>query len=575
MGKAVRLLVVEDSEDDARLAMMTLRRAGFEPTYRRVEDANSLLSAMKEARWDAVLSDSRLPGFSGVEALQLFRSSGLDIPFIFVSGTIGEETAVEAMKAGASDYVMKENLARLAPALERELQQAALRAERRQAQRDRDRHLDLLQAVADNTEAVIYAKDLQGRYLMVNRRFLELFHVPADAVIGKNDAELFPPQTASALRSVDRRVLVAKAPVTEEEVVPNDGGPRTYLSVKCPLRDRDGRVNGVLGISTDITERKHAEDALRASEERTRLILDAALDAVVTIDSDGVIVEWNPHAEITFGWQRGEAVGHMLTETIIPPRHHEAHRRGLLRYQRTREASVLNQRVEVTALHRDGHEFPVELAITPIRSGLTLAFSAFVRDITERKLAEARLQEQVQRLSLLHRIACAIGQRQQLDDIYRVVLRSLEQLPVDFACVCHYDALDRTPIVARFGEASASLAARLELAEATALPLDGDAMARCLRGELIELSDTTTHGTRLAQRMASAGLRSLVIAPLQAEGHALGTLLVARSQPKAFSGGEQEFLRQLSTHVALAAQHARLHASLQDAYEDLRKRLPR
>src|SRR5438105_3845804 len=135
------------SEDDARLAMRMLRRGGFEPSYRRVQDPDGLKAAIREERWDAVLSDFRLPGFSGVQALEIFRESGLDIPFIFVSGTIGEETAVEAMKAGANDYVMKENLARLAPALERELGQAVIRAKHRQAQEDlevsRDRYVDL------------------------------------------------------------------------------------------------------------------------------------------------------------------------------------------------------------------------------------------------------------------------------------------------------------------------------------------------------------------------------------------------------------------------------------------------
>ena len=567
MGKAIKVLVVEDSEDDTQLAMLTLRRAGFEPSYRRVQDAQSLLAAIGEEHWDAVLSDSRLPTFSGVEALRLFRQTGLDIPFIFVSGTIGEETAVDAMKAGASDYVMKENLARLAPALQRELAQASVRAERRQAQLDRDRHLDLLQAIADNTEAVIYAKDLQGRYLMVNRRFLALFEIDSAAVIGKNDSELFPPQTASALRSVDRRVAVAKAPVTEEEVVPNHDGPRTYLSVKCPLRDRDGRVQGVFGISTDITERKRSEDASRASEERTWQILDAALDAVVMIDAEGVIIEWSPQAEISFGWHRGEAIGRTLTDTIIPPRYHEAHRRGLLRYQKTREAVVLNQRIELTALHRDGHEFPIELAIAPIRSGLTLAFSAFVRDITERKLAESRLQEQVQRLSLLEQIACAIGQRQELASIYDVALGSLEQrLPVDFACVCRCDPLDRTLTVAHLGERSVPRAAELALGVGAALPLSDDALQK---------ADTAQLESGLAPRLAAGGLHSLVIAPLQVEGRVLGALLSARAAPNAFSLAEREFLRQLSTHVALAAQHAQLHASLQRAYDDLRKQMPR
>jgi DNA-binding NtrC family response regulator len=113
VNKAIKVLVVEDSEDDTKLAMRMLRRGGFEPHYRRVQDVDALRSALAQERWDAVLSDFRLPGFSGVDALGVFRESGLDIPFIFVSGTIGEETAVEAMKAGASDYVMKQNLARL------------------------------------------------------------------------------------------------------------------------------------------------------------------------------------------------------------------------------------------------------------------------------------------------------------------------------------------------------------------------------------------------------------------------------------------------------------------------------
>jgi len=147
VSKAIRILIVEDSDDDARLAVRMLRRGGFEPVYRRVQDADGLIAAISQERWDAVLSDFRLPNFSGVQAVNVFRSFGLDIPFIFVSGTIGEEIAVEAMKAGASDYVMKQNLARLVPALQRELEQATIRAEHRQAQMDlqvsRDRYVDL------------------------------------------------------------------------------------------------------------------------------------------------------------------------------------------------------------------------------------------------------------------------------------------------------------------------------------------------------------------------------------------------------------------------------------------------
>ncbi|HEX2010487.1 MAG TPA: response regulator, partial [Roseateles sp.] len=146
-SKEIQILFVEDSEDDAKLAMLALRRGGYRPSYRRVQDAAALRAALSEARWDAVLADFSLPRFSGMEALNIFRTTELDIPFIFVSGTIGEETAVAAMKAGASDYVMKQNLARLAPVLGREMEQALIRAKHRQAQIDlklsRDRYMDL------------------------------------------------------------------------------------------------------------------------------------------------------------------------------------------------------------------------------------------------------------------------------------------------------------------------------------------------------------------------------------------------------------------------------------------------
>ncbi len=131
MNKPVKILIVEDSEDDAKLALRALRGGRFDPTYRRVQTAAELKTALAEGGWDALISDFAMPGFTGMDALRIFRATGLDIPFILISGTIGEEAAVKAMKAGASDYVMKASLARLAPALERELKQTQMRAAHR------------------------------------------------------------------------------------------------------------------------------------------------------------------------------------------------------------------------------------------------------------------------------------------------------------------------------------------------------------------------------------------------------------------------------------------------------------
>ncbi len=146
-------------------------------------------------------------------------------------------------------------------------------------------------------------------------------------------------------------------------------------------------------VARDITERKRAEEALRESEERTRLIVDSAYDAFVGMDATGVITAWNAQAETIFGWSREEAIGRPLSETIIPPQYQEAHKRGLKHFLATGEGPVLNRRIELRALHRDGHEFPVELTISPIRWGQTYMFSSFVHDITERKQTEEGIRQ--------------------------------------------------------------------------------------------------------------------------------------------------------------------------------------
>ena len=134
MAKLLRVLIVEDSEDDAVLLVRELRRGGYEPVFKRVETPESMKEALEKEKWDIIISDFILPRFSGLAALDVLKRSGLDLPFIIVSGKIGENTAVDAMKAGAHDYIMKESLKRLPPAVERELREAESRRERKTAE---------------------------------------------------------------------------------------------------------------------------------------------------------------------------------------------------------------------------------------------------------------------------------------------------------------------------------------------------------------------------------------------------------------------------------------------------------
>jgi PAS domain S-box-containing protein len=325
-------------------------------------------------------------------------------------------------------------------------------------------------------------------------------------------------------------------------------------------------------LEIEIAERRHADEALRASEERALLIVDTALDAVVTIDRAGIITGWNSQSEAAFGWTSHEALGQSLAEVIIPQRYRDRHRHGLARYLATGEAMVLNKRIELHALRRDGQEFPVEIAITAIRTDDSVGFSAFVRDITDRKLAQSRLQAQLERLQLLDQITAAIGERQDLRSIYQVAIRSLEErLPVDFSCVCRYDASDNTLTVTHVGAHSHALASEIAMGEDARVEIDENGLSRCVRGELVHEPDIEASPYPFPRRLARGGLRSLVIAPLQSESRVFGILVTARLLPHSYSSGECEFLRQLSAHVALAARQAELHGALQQAYDDLRQ----
>ena len=148
-------------------------------------------------------------------------------------------------------------------------------------------------------------------------------------------------------------------------------------------------------VSTQVAmaiERKRAEEAVRASEGQLKALLDSALDACVTMDETGRLTSWSAAAEAVFGWPASEAIGRSLADTIIPQKHREGHARGLSRFLETGEGPILRQRIEITALHRDGREFPVELTVTPIRLGDHWLFGAFVRDLTEEKHAEQALR---------------------------------------------------------------------------------------------------------------------------------------------------------------------------------------
>ena len=209
---------------------------------------------------------------------------------------------------------------------------------------------------------------------------------------------------------------------------------------------------------------------------------------------------------------------------------------------------------------------------TVSRIELTDANSALQAEIVERELAERKVHAQLERLNLLQQITRSVGERQDMRSIFQVVIRSLEdQLPVDFCCICLYEQGQAALQVSCVGARSTVLAQEFAMSEHAHIPIDQNGLSRCVRGELVYEPDIAAVPFPFPQRLAAGGLRALVMAPLLVEATVFGVLVTARLAPASFSSGECEFLRQLSEHVALAANQTQLYGALQHAYEEMRQ----
>jgi PAS domain S-box-containing protein len=338
------------------------------------------------------------------------------------------------------------------------------------------------------------------------------------------------------------------------------------MRVQFVLRVAMGLVICFVGL-----DRRIVRESLKDSAQRTQLIVDTALDAVIAISPQGAITEWNPQAEAMFGWQRTEALGRELAELVIPERYREPHRRGMRRLLDTGVSKVIDRRIELSAIRRDGSEFPIELSITRIQYAGEESFSGFVRDISARRAAEARMRMQLERLDLLDRTTRAIGSRLDARSILQIVVRSLEDhLAVDLACACLASADKSALTVSCVGARSVQAAKEIGVLEEARIDAVENGLGRCMRGAVVYESDLARVESPFARRMASSGLNSVVFAPIAVEGSVFGVLIAASRQAQRFTSGDCEFLRQLSEHLALAVQQAELYTSLERAYEDLR-----
>jgi hypothetical protein len=276
MGTPLKLLIVEDSPDDAELVCIELERAGFDLAWKRVETEATFIAALRDEVWDLVISDFQMPDFNGLRAFALFKGSGLDIPFIFVSGALGEDRAVEAMRAGARDYLLKGNLTRLNVAVARELEEAKNRRGQREAeQQARSDARRLALAVEASGAGIFEFRVPLGPDANVSERWAQIFGYRSDelpqgeALLAWTTERLHPDDAAAAEEAYEAFLSGRSQRLqTEARHRHRDGKWVTVMSLARAIeRDSEGRAVHAVGVLLDVTERKLMEAQLRQSQK--------------------------------------------------------------------------------------------------------------------------------------------------------------------------------------------------------------------------------------------------------------------------------------------------------------------
>ncbi|HEV7921074.1 MAG TPA: PAS domain S-box protein [Thermoanaerobaculia bacterium] len=406
----LRLLLVEDDEDAALLIEAELRRGGWEPEIVRVETEAALAEALPRGPWPLVISDLMMPGLSGMRALQLVHAAAPDTPFIMVSGAMSEAVAVDAMRAGAADYVMKDNLARLGPAVRRELVEADVRREKTVLAASLHESQARFRSIFEQAPVGMLVADGNRRWVDVNERFCR--------ITGWTREELLAPQS----RLYRDLVGFDAAELTSERAfVRRDGSSGWVAITVSPAHKAAGGIEHYVAMVEDITDRRQAVARLALQ----RHLLDSVQQAVIATDMQGVITYWSRFAEHLYGWPEGEVIGRHILD-ITPA--------GL---SAAVSSEVLNRLArgeswsgEMTLQRRDGTLFTGWVTDAPITGpdGELLGLVGVSVDITEQKTAIDALRLREAQLAEAQEIAnlgsweldLRTGARMWSDQIFRM-----------------------------------------------------------------------------------------------------------------------------------------------------------
>jgi PAS domain S-box-containing protein len=452
----------------------------------------------------------------------------------------------------------------------------ALATEHKRAEIARAHSEQRLQAILDNSATVIFLKDLQGRYLLVNRRYEELFHVNQADVLGRTDYDLFPVEMADQFQANDRAALAARLPITFEESAPHDDGIHSYISIKFPLHGPDGAVTGVCCIATDITERKH----LDAAGLHLAAIVENSEDAIISKDLRGIVTSWNTGAERIFGYTAAEVIGQPVSILAAPDRLDE-----MPEILSKIKQGLRVEHFETRRRRKNGQIIDIALTVSPVRdaAGRIVGASKIARDISDRKRAEQerallleREREARRTAELLNQVAPRLSEQLDLEKLVQEVCDIATTLVgAEFGSFFHNvvdEKGDSYMLYTRSGVPRETFAG---------FPVPGDtaAFAPEFRGEGVVRCDDVTQDPRYGKNSPQYGtpkgrlpVRSYLAAPVKARsGEILGELFFGHSAPEKFTEAHEAIITGIAAQAAIAMDNARLFEQAQWAQAELKR----
>ncbi len=393
LEKKIRILIIEDVPSDAEMAEHEIRKAGIKFVAKRVETKPDYLTALKEFNPHLILSDYSLPTFDGMSALRLARELAPNTPFILTTGSLNEETAVACMKAGATDYILKERIARLGPAIEAALEKQRIKEEKEEAEAKLRESMVLYKTLFESANDAILL--LQGdRFIDCNPRTLTMFACERDGILRKRPWDFSPMRQPDGSRSAKKASEKSEAALRGEPQFFEWKHQRldgTEFDAEVSLAKVEmGGQSFIQAIIRDVTERKRTQEAIRESEQRYREVVENAADIIFTIDTEGKFTFANSAGLKSIGYTLEDLCQHDYLQLVLPE-----HRTRLGKFYRHQLLSKQpTTYVEFPFLTKDGDVKWFGQNATLVFEGKKVTgFHVIARDITERKRSEEALRE--------------------------------------------------------------------------------------------------------------------------------------------------------------------------------------